>query len=273
MLSAGSASTRLPCGAIGLPWCLSFRCLRCFRWHSIALRLVSVRRGVCLPFLPSCWHSIALRWYCSAVRCVVRSAGSASPRLPCGCYWSAVASVCGVWSVLLALLALDCRAVGIVPPWCLSFVPAGSASSRLPCGWYRSAVGLFSVFGLALLALDCRAVVLFRRGAVVRSCGSAGTRLPCGCYWPAVVSILRLLLCVGIVPPSVVFPLALDCPAVDTWFAVVSVVRSCGSAGTRLPCGGIVPPWRLSSVPAGPRLSCGCYWPAVASVCRSCWLC
>ena len=41
--------------------------------------------------------------------------------------------------------------------------------------------------------------------------------------------------------------LALDYPAVDVWFAVACVVRSCRSASTRLPCGDIAPPWCVSA--------------------------
>ena len=80
-------------------------------------------------------------------------------------------------------------------PWRVSFAPA------------------------VLLALDCRAVILLRRG-----------------------SILRLLLCVGIVSPSAVFPLALDCRAVDIGFAVASVCRPFLLA-LYYPAVGIVPPW------------------------------
>ena len=232
------------------------------------MRLRLLRRAVCGPFLPFRWHSIALRWYRSAV-CGV----SAGTRLPCGWYRSAVRSfavllaldcpavvlvcrgVCGsfllaldypavdiglLWRLFgVCLLALCRSAVDIGLPCRLSFVPAGSVSTRLPCGWYCSAVGLFSVFGLVLLALDCRAVDIGP---------------PCGLsFVPAVL-------------------LALYCRAV----LLVRRVSVCGvwagSASPLLPCGGIAPPWRPSVVrscrSASSRLPCDIGF-AVASVCVS----
>ena len=118
-----------------------------------------VRRGVC--------GSVLLALYCRAVDngppwCVWF--GSASSLLPCGWYWSAVASIVR----LRFLLAFYRRAVVIGPPWRVSFVPA------------------------VLLALYCPAVDIALRW-----------------YRSAVASVVRLLACVGIVPPCRPFLLAL----------------------------------------------------------------
>ena len=86
--------------------------------------------------------------------------GSASSLLPCGWYWSAVASIVR----LRFLLAFYRRAVVIGPPWRLSSAVRCPAGFLLPCVGIDLPFRLFSVYWSALVSFRrcvCRSFLPF----------------------------------------------------------------------------------------------------------------